>query len=471
MFPLLALIVFIPFLSIIALFLVPEKRSFEVALGAVLIAAVTAMAAVAVGLNQGFAQLSFSLPYISSLGISLAFALTEYSEIFIVMSAVVLLASAMAAKHFIKESRRIYNTLFLLITGSVFGLFLSGNLVFFYLFFELSEISMFFIIYLFGGYDRRYAAIKFLVYSLAASLALLVGIMVVYSGAAANTFSISSIIALASSIPQSAQLLALALLLLAFLIKMPVFPFHGWMADAYAEAPTTGSMVLAGILPKFGGYGLLLMFLMLPLASSYSIYVAALFGFSAIYSALVAVRQLHIKRVVAYASMMDMGIAALGIAAVGTLGVQGGLYLMLSHGIAISLLFLVVGALDEAYGTELIAKLKGAIKNTPMLAYSFLFGAFAAIGIPLTSGFVGELLVFAGSVSAFGRFGVLPLGAVLVLGAVLFWMAERSILNSSKAAAPFSYPTRAITATILFLAASTLLLGILPGILLAPFAA
>jgi NADH-quinone oxidoreductase subunit M len=471
MIPLLALVVFVPFLSIIALFLVPERHSFNVVLAATLLASALALAAVASGLGQGFAQLSFTLPYISSLGISLVFSLTQYSDIFVVMSAVVLLASAMAAGSFIKESRRIYNTLFLLVAGSAFGLFLSGNLVFFYLFFELSEVSMFFMIYIFGGYDRRYAAMKFLVYSIAASLALLIGVMVVYSGTAPNTFSIAGILSQSLSIPAGTQVLALALLLLAFLIKLPVFPFHGWMADAYTEAPTTGSMVLARILPQLGGYGLLLMFLMLPVASDYSIYIAALLGFSALYSALVAVKQVHIKRTIAYASMLDMGIASFGIAAIGTLGVQGGLYLMLSHGIAISLLFLVAGALDEAYGTLLISKLKGAIRNTPVLAYSFIFGSFATIGIPLTAGFVGELLVFSGAVHAFGRFGVVPLAAVLIMGAVLFWIIERSIMNSSKGTSPFAYPGRAILAAMLFLAASTIVLGILPGVLLAPFAA
>lgn len=465
------MMVFIPFLSIVALFLAREKYSFWITFASTLIVSALAFLSVAVGLDQGFAQLAFELPYISNLGISLAFTLTQYSEIFVVMSAIVLLASAMVARRFIKESERIYGTLFLVVSGSVFGLFLSGNLVFFYLFFELSEVAMFFIIYLFGGYDRRYSAIKFLVYSIAASLALLVGIMFIYSGTTPGTFSIASVIAAAASIPSGVQLAALALLLLAFLIKLPVFPFHGWMADAYTEAPTTGSMVLAGILPKFGGYGLLLMFLMLPVASEYSIYIAALLGFSALYSALVAVKQAHLKRTIAYASMLDMGIASLGIASIGTLGVQGGLYLMLSHGIAISIMFLVAGALDESYGTLLISKLKGAIKHTPMLAYSFLFGSFATIGIPLTSGFIGEFLVFTGTVNVFGRAGVVPLAAVLVIGAVLFWIAERSILNSSRASTPFTYPSASITVSIAFLAVSTLVLGILPGILLAPFAA
>ncbi len=470
MLPLLPILVLLPFLFLIPVLALPERHSFSISLAAALIVFAAVLAAAYVGLSGGFASLSFQQTYIQSLGIAFSLALTKYSNIFMVMSAIVLLASALAAKSFIKESQRIYNILFLLTAGSVLGVFLAGSLFVFYLFWEISEISMFFIIYIFGGYDRRYAAIKFLVYSIVASLLLLLGILVIYSGLPTQTFDISSVISQAASMPQSIQLLAFLLLGAAFMIKLPVFPFHSWLPDAHTEAPTTGSMILAGILLKFGGYGLLLMFLMLPLAANYSLPLAVLFGFSALYSAMVAMRQAHLKRLIAYTSIVDMGIASLGIASLTSAGIAGGLYAMLSHGIVISLLFLVVGAIDEAYGTMLRAKIKGVVKNLPSLAYGFLFGSFALVGVPLTSGFIGDLLVFIGAFGAYSAGGVVPLAAVLIIGALLFLVLERSFFNSSKAVEPYSNPNSWIKLSMAFLSVTTVLLGIAPFLLLAPFA-
>jgi len=470
MLPFLPLIVFIPFIFIIPLFFLPEKKSFNIVLASSIIVILIAIASAYSGLLQGFPSLSFQQGYIQNLGINFDLELTQYSNIFMVMSAIVLLSAALVAKHFIKESHRIYNVLFLLTAGSVMGVFLSGNLFLFYIFWEVAEVSMFFIIYIFGGYDRRYAAIKFIVYSIIASLFLLLGIMVIYSSLPSHTFDISSIISQAASIPQGSQLLALALLLVAFLIKIPAFPFHSWLPDAHTEAPTTGSMVLAGILLKFGGYGLLLVFLMLPIATNYAIYLALILGFSALYSAFVAIKQTHLKRLIAYTSIIDMGIASLGIASISKFGVAGGLYLMLSHGIVISLLFLITGAVDESFGTMLIARLKGIAKNLPLIAYTFLFGVFALVGIPLTSGFIGDLLVFTAAFGTYSVAGVVPLAAVLLIGSLLFLVVEKVFFNVSKAVEPFSYPGIEIQIAMIFLSVSTVLLGILPGILLSPFA-
>ncbi len=470
MLPILPLIVFLPFIFIIPLFLFPERHAFKISLVSSLILFVLAASASYVGLTQQFGTLSFQVGYIQNLGINLDLELTQYSNIFMIMSVIVLLSAAIVAKYFIKESQRIYNVLFLLTAGSTLGLFLSGNFFLFYLFWEVSEIAMFLIIYVFGGYDRRYAAIKFIIFSIVASLFLLLGIMVLYSSLSSPTFSITSIILQSASIPQNSQLLIMALLLVAFLIKIPVFPFHGWLPDAHTEAPTTGSMVLAGILLKFGGYGLLLMFLILQVASTYAPYLAVLLGLSAIYGAMVAIKQTHLKRFIAYTSVVDMGIASLGIASVGILGIAGGLYAMLSHGIVISLLFLIAGTLDESYGTMLIAKLKGVAKNLPFISYAFLFGVFALIGIPLSSGFIADLLVFIAAFHAYGIAGILPLGAVLIIGAFLFLIVERVFFNTSKAVEPFSSPGAGITASAIFLAASTIFLGLLPSLLLFPFA-
>jgi proton-translocating NADH-quinone oxidoreductase chain M len=470
LFPLLPLIVLVPILSAISLFAFNERHSFSIALASSLVMFLLVAYVAYLGLSSGFGALSFSQGYIPSLGISLSLQVTQYGVIFLAMSAIVLLSASIVAGGFIKESRRIYNFLFLLAESSALGLFLSGSLFLFYVFWELCEVAMFFIIYLFGGFDRRYAAIKFMVYSIVASLSLLIGLMVIYANVPTPTFDLASVISQAASIPASAQLIAMLLLAFAFLIKIPAFPFHGWLPDACTEAPTPGSMVLAGVMPAFAVYGLLLMFLVLPASLAYANYFAVLFGFSALYCAIVAIRQSNLKRLIAYAGAMAMGIASLGLASMDAFGTAGALYSLLSHGTIISLMFLLAGALDESFGTPVLERIKGVMKSFPALSYSFMFGAFATVGIPLTSGFIGYLLVFSGAFGAYGVLGLVPIGALALLGAYLFYVLERSFLNVSAAVEPYQNPRRSVYLAIGLLIAATLLFGVLPSLLLSPFA-
>jgi proton-translocating NADH-quinone oxidoreductase chain M len=466
---LLLLAMILPILFILPLMFLPERHAFKLSLASSAVLFVIVLAAAYLGITQGFDQLAFQQSYIPSLGIDLSLELNKYTSLFAIMTSIVLLSVAMVAKEFIKESKRMYNVLFLTVSGSALGVFLSGNLFLLFVFWEVAEIVVFFMIYIFGGYDRRYAAIKFILYSATAGLFFLIGMMVLYTNLPSPTLSIQGIISQSGEIPQDAQLLAMVLMLFAFLIKTPSFPFHSWLPDAHTEAPTTGSMILAGILLKFGGYGILLIMLMLPVAIDYAPFIATLFGISAIFSAFVALRQVHLKRLIAYTSIVDMGIASLGIVSATPLGTAGGVYLMLSHGVVISLLFLLAGAVDESYKTMLISKIRGIVRNFPAVAYSFLFGVFALIGIPLTGGFVGELVLFIGVFSSYGALGLLPLFAVVLLGALMFLILEKCFFNSSKAVEPFSNPAAEVLYAALFLIASTVALGVLPFLLLSPF--
>ncbi|MGA3021115.1 MAG: NADH-quinone oxidoreductase subunit M [Candidatus Micrarchaeales archaeon] len=466
---LLLIMLLVPFLSLVPLLLLPERHSFKISLISSSLIFILSIITVYISISQGFIGLSFEQSYIQTLGINLSLELNEYSNIFIVLTSTVLLASAIAAKSFIKESQRIYNFLFLLISGSALGVFLSGNLFLLYLFWELSEVMMFFIIYIFGGYDRRYAAIKFMIYSIVASLFLLLGIIEVYSSLPVHTFSIVNIMSQSKAVSPGTQTLALFFLLIAFMIKIPAFPFHSWLPDAHTEAPATGSMMLAGISLKFGGYGLLITFLLLPIAATYAPYIAAIFGFSALYSAFVALRQKNLKRLVAYTSIIDMGIASLGISSLTPLGMAGGTYAMLSHSLVISLFFLLIGAIDESFRTMLISRISGVVKNMPYIAYSFLFGVFALINIPLSSGFIGELLIFIGVFTAYGAASLVVLISVILIAAFFFLVLERSFFNSSKATEPFMSPEIEIYIASAFLIAMIIILGVLPSLLLSPF--
>lgn len=457
----LPLIVLVPFMALIPLMLLGKKHSYLIAVCASIISFLL-VAYAAYSFYSGQAVGTFSHAFLPEFGVNFSLQVTPYSMLLLIMTSVVFVAASMVGKYFIGSRDRLYGTLFLIAEGSSLGVFLSANLAFLYIFWEITEVMVFFIIFIYGGYNRRYASIKFILYSIVSSLLLLIGIMVLYS--AIHTFNIDSILASRSSISGTVQLAALILLSLSFLIKVPVFPFHTWLPDAHTEAPTTGSMVLAGVLLKFGGYGFLLIFLMLPIAASFAPYFFLIFLFSAIYSGLVSVRQLNVKRLIAYTSITDMGVVGVGLATVSVFGYNGAVYAMLSHGMAISVLFLIAGTLDELYGTLEISKIKGVVKSFPAIAYLFIGGVFAALGIPLTSGFIADLLIFISSSASFGAAGLLPLAGIFMIGMAMFWLIERSFMNSSHEVLPYNSLDRSVVIAGVFLIAATVVFGIVPSL-------
>ena len=463
MLPLLPLIILIPFLSTLPLFMLDERYAPKISAIVSLISLVLVVVSVALYM-YGHQDLSFNIPYLPFTNASVGFVLTQAGAILLLMTAIVFFAAGLVGEYFV-GNERIYWFTFLLSEGSALAVFTSSNLFLLYVFWEIAEVMMFFIIYRYGGYEKKYAAVKFIVYSLFSSLLFLLGIFMLYSYITPHTFSISTIEANSSTIPLGLQTEILLLLLTSFMIKIPIFPFHTWLPDAHTEAPTTGSMILAGVLLKFGGYGLILTFYMLPMATHYAIYIAAIFIFSSVYSAVVSLRQINLKRAIAYTSVTDMGIVALGIATGGKLGITGALYAMLSHGLAIAMLFLIAGTLNEAYGTLYINKIKGVILNFRPLAYLFILGSLATIGMPFTAGFIGDILIFISSFASFGAIGLIPLAGIILIGAMLFWIIERVFLGGKGTRTQRNVPD-VITYVSVFLLASTILFGVLPMLLI-----
>ncbi len=399
------------------------------------------------------------------LGINFGFALTNITFVFAMLTAIVFLAAAIANIVFIKEEKLGYNSLFMLAESAVLGIFLSENLFLLYLFWDTAIIIFFFMLFHFGGYDRRYAAVKFVLYSIFSSAMLLIGIMMIYFYMPVHTFNISQVISSAGLIPHTEQLEVLIVLMLAFMVKLPVFPFHSWAPDAYSEAPAGSAMLLSGVLSKFGAYGMLLLFISLPIAKTYSIYFAELFAFSAIYAAFVAMNQKELRRMLSYLSISEMGIIAFGISSLNSVGIAGALVGIFGHALIIALLFLLAFSIEKAFGTSILARLKGLLNGSKLIGYVFIFGVLATLGLPLTSGFISDLLILLGSAKSFGLIILLPLFAILINGAYLFWVYER-VFTAKEEPRIYEKQNGYIYAAMALLLVFIIIIGILPSIIL-----
>jgi len=334
--------------------------------------------------------------------------------------------------HYITKQEPAYYGLLLLLQTGVVGVFTSFDLFFFYIFFELTLIPMYFIIGIWGGENRIYAAIKFVIYTMVGSLLMLAALLYVgYLGGAevpGATFSTDYFTLLALEIPLATQTWLFLLFALAFAIKVPLFPLHTWLPDAHVQAPTGGSVVLAGVLLKMGTYGLLRFCLPLfPNASfTWAMPLAVLGVVGIIYGALVARAQPDAKKLVAYSSVSHLGFIVIGLFAFTIEALQGALLQMINHGISTGALFLLLGMLYERRHTRLMTDYGGIAKSVPLLTFFMVFSVLASAGLPGLNGFVGEFMILIGAFKStvIGHPGLIALATTgVILAAVyLLWM-------------------------------------------------
>ena len=347
-----------------------------------------------------------NIPWIKAINTNYHIGVDGLSIWLVILTTFIMPISVLSTWHAVEKNKTAFYVFLLLLESAMLGVFMSLDLLVFYLFFEASLVPMFFLIGIWGGENRIYAAVKFFVYTALGSLLMLVAIIALYylqfEAAGVGTFDY---VTLANSLKvgtlvfsKETGLLLFGAFALAFSIKVPLFPFHTWLPDAHTEAPTAGSVILAAVLLKMGTYGLMRFNLVLfPEASrelAWLFIILAIIGI--IYGALVAMVQPDVKRLVAYSSVAHMGFVILGIFSFTEMGMQGALYQMLNHGIATGALFLLVGFIYERRHTRAITEFGGIANVMPIYATLFVITTMASIGLPFLNGFVGEFLIMIG---------------------------------------------------------------------------
>ena len=360
-------------------------------------------------------------------GISYHLGVDGISMLFVILSTFLMPFCVLASWETVRTRLREYMIAFLLLEVFMVGVFVSLDIVLFYVFFEAGLIPMFIIIGVWGGKDRVYASYKFFLYTLLGSVLMLLAIMAMYWQS--GTTDIREL--LAYDFPANMQTWLWLAFFASFAVKMPMWPVHTWLPDAHVQAPTAGSVILAGVMLKLGGYGFIRFSLaMFPLASDYfAPFVFALSVVAIIYTSLVAMMQDDMKKLIAYSSVAHMGYVTMGIFAANVQGVQGALFQMLSHGIVSGALFLCVGVIYDRLHTREIAAYGGLVSNMPKYAVALMVFTMANVGLPGTSGFVGEFMTLLGVFRANTWVALFAATGVILSAAYALWLYRRVIFG------------------------------------------
>jgi NADH-quinone oxidoreductase subunit M len=427
-YPILSTVIFLPVLGAILILL--NRRSWETLTKWIALGTSIATFLLSVPLFTNFDKSTHKMQFVErhswipDWNINYFIGVDGISVLFILLSTLIAILCVLISWEAIKTKVKEFYISILLTTSFMLGVFCSLDFFLFYLFWEAMLIPMFLIIGVWGGPNRIYAAIKFFLYTLVGSVLMLVGIIVLYFYAG-RTFDILEL--MTKTYPYTMQFWLFWAFFAAFAVKVPMFPVHTWLPDAHTEAPTAGSVILAAILIKMGAYGFLRFSLPLcpEAAKAMTPIMLTLSVIAIIYGAVICLAQTDLKRLIAYSSVSHMGFVTLGIFALNTQGLEGGILQMLNHGIVTGALFLSVGIVYERTHTRKIADYGGLATVMPIYAACFMVFTLAAVGLPATNGFIGEFLILLGGFTANKWAGVLACTGIIIGAWYMLWLYQR----------------------------------------------
>lgn len=432
--PPLSAIIFLPVVGILILFFIPKDKTSLIKSISVLATFLTLVISILIltkfNIQNPAFQLEEKLCWIPQINVNYHLGVDGLSYSMVFLTALLSFLACIGSFS-ITERIKEYFILYLLLEVGMMGTFLALDLFLFYIFWEVTLVPMYFLIGIWGGPRKEYAAIKFFLYTLAGSVFMLLGILALYFNSSPHTFSIVELIRQNAIFAKGFQNIIFLALFFGFAIKVPIFPFHTWLPDAHVEAPTPASVLLAGVLLKMGGYGFFrISYPVLPEAAKYfAPHLAVLALISIVYGAFVAMAQTDFKKMVAYSSVSHMGFVILGLAALTPIGFSGAALQMFNHGTITGAMFLLVGVLYDRAHTRDLNAFGGIRQVVPVFSAILIFFSLASLGLPGLSGFISEFLSLLGAFNVFKLITIISVLGIVITAGYILYMLQRLLLG------------------------------------------